>query len=389
MFRASYDGGTSRKGRLAFFAAGMLAVFAVCPSCSNSSGKAKKPSAPPPVTVVKSEEKVLPLVFDTYGLVEPYAQISVKAKLTGKIMELGFKPGQKVKKGDLLVQIDPRPYEAELKMYKAQLNKNELLARDARRILGIKERLERSGSVTLTEMETQRATVLSAEAALEVDKALIESTLLNMEYCRILAPFDGVAGDILIHAGSIVKANDDTIAKFAQITPAYVAFSLPERMLPCLRLRQASGEKIEIEAFPPTSKLAPVKCELCFIDNAVDQASGTIKMKALYANADTRLWPGQYVDVKVELSQNDKFVTVPSDAVMAGQGGQQVFVLKDDSTVELKPVQVERSYDGLTAVKGLDAGETVVLTGQFRLAPGVKASVKEPIAKASGSAAGK
>ncbi len=381
-------GWTVRRVQAPLLGAALIASLLLGASCRKADNAKKKPSQPPPVAVAIAEERKLPLIFDTYGLVEPYAQISIKAKLTGKIMSLGFEPGQKVRKGDLLVQLDPRPYEADLKMYKAQLHKNELLASDARRILGIKERLEKSGSVTVTEMETQKAYALSAEAALESDKAMIESTNLNIEYCRIEAPFDAVAGDILIHKGSIVKANDDIIAKFAQIAPVYVAFSLPERMLPSIRELQASGVKIEVEARVPGAKAASVKGELSFIDNAVDAASGTIKMKAIYPNADTLLWPGQYVDVNLELSHGESFVTVPTDAVMSGQSGQQAFVLNPDSSVELRPLKVERSHEGLTAVKGLKAGETVVTTGQFRLAPGMKVSVKDANAKAAGPAAG-
>ena len=395
MLRAPDNGKRLIKGRTGFYVPAsllgvvLLSTLMLCSACRKGADSGKKQSAPPPVAVVKAEERKLPLVFDTFGLVEPYAQISVKSKLTGKIMELGFEPGQKMKKGSLLVQIDPRPYEADLKMYQAQLHKNELLSSDARRILGIKERLEKSGSVTLTEMETQRALALSSEAALESDKALVESTLLNIEYCKILAPFDAVAGDILIHNGSIVKANDDTIAKFAQITPVYVAFALPERMLPALRALQNTGRRIEIVATIPTDKSDSIKGELSFIDNSVDQASGTIKMKAIFANADTRLWPGQYVNVRVELSQDESFVTVPTDAIMSGQNGQQLFVLKADSKVELRPVQVERSYEGISAVKGVAADETVVLTGQFRLAPGVSVSVKDPLNKGTDSTTGK
>ena len=360
----------------------IASLLLLCQACLNDK-KEKKPAAPPPVTVVKAKEMAIPLVFDTYGLVEPYAQISIKSKLTGKIMKLGFEPGQKIEKDKLLVQFDDREYLADLKMYQAQLKKNQILSEDTQRILEMKERLLLSNAVTATETATQRAAAESAKAALESDKAAIENTLLNIEYCKILAPFDGIAGDILIHSGSIVKANDDTIGKFAQIKPIYVSFALPERMLPSVREILSAGKKVEVTSKIPGDKIAePVKGEIKFIDNEVDAASGTIKMKAIYLNADERLWPGQYVDVVVELSKDETFIAVPTDSIMSGQSGQQVFVLKDDSTVELRHVEPERSYDGFTAVKGLKADETVILTGQFRLAPGSKVYVKDTSAEA-------
>jgi multidrug efflux system membrane fusion protein len=355
----------------------LLAALLLCQGCSKGAG-AKKPQPPPPVTVVLAEEGEMPLVYDTYGLVEPFKQISVKSKLTGKIMELGFAPGQRIAKGGLLVKLDDREYEANLKIYQAQLRKNQILSEDAKRILEMKEQLLQSSAVTKTETATQRATAESAIAALEADKAGIDVTRLNIEYCNILAPFDGVAGDILIHANSIVKANDDTITKFVQVKPVYVAFSLPERMLPSVRKIRSEGKQLEILVKIPSDKECPgLKGELTFIDNIVDAASGTVKMKATFANDAERLWPGEYVDVAVELSKDERFVSVPTEAVMSGQEGQQVFVLKGDETVELRPVRPLRSYGGRTAVTGVKAGEKVVLTGQFRLAPNMKVSVKE------------
>lgn len=354
-----------------------LVSLLFCVSCGNG-GKIKAPPAPAPVTVIKAEERVVPLVFETYGLVEPYAQISVKSKLIGKIMKLGFEPGQHLAKGALLVQLDDREYLANLKMFEAQLHKNEILAEDANRILKMKIQLKNSNAIAENELYTQRAIAESAIAALEADKAEVENTKLNIEYCRITAPFDGVAGDILIHSGSIVKANDDTIAKFVQTEPIYVAFALPERMLPSIRDLMKNGEKVEVSVNTPSDKASsPIKGNISFIDNLVDVASGTIKMKASFANEDERLWPGQYVDLVVELSKEERLVAIPTDAIVSGQSGQQLFILKDDATVELRPVETERSFGGYTVVKkGLQAGESVVSTGQFRLAPGSKVSVK-------------
>jgi len=372
--------------------AALVSSFLLC-SCEKKE-EAKKPKPPVPVTVAKVESQALPLVAETFGAVEPFASLSVKSKLTGKIIKLGFSPSQKVSKGDLLVQIDDRPYQATLKKLQAQLEKNEILTKDAMRILGLKEKLEKSGTVTQTEMFTQRAMAESAQAALLSDKADIESTLLDIEYCRICAPFDGRMGDILIHEGSIVKANDDIVATLVQTKPVYVAFTLPERLLPAIRARMAEGRKVEVSVKIPSAKgCEPTTGEISFIDNAVDAASGTIKMKATFPNLDERLWPGEYLNVSVILSSDESFPVIPSEAVMSGQNGPQVFVLKGDSTVELRKVEIARTYRDKTALaSGASPGETVVSTGQFRLSPGAQASVKEEEkavapAAASGAAA--
>jgi multidrug efflux system membrane fusion protein len=363
---------TPRIGTLGLMALSVCIVL--CASCAKSES-AKKAAPPPPVATTVALEREMPLIFETYGVIEPYSTLNVKSKLTGKIMKLGFAPGQHIAKGELLVQIDQRPYEVELRIYNAQLKKNEILLSDARRILQLKEKLEASGSVTATEMFTQRATVESAAAALEADKAEIETTKLNIEYCRIVAPFDGVAGDILIHADSIVKANDDTIATFAQVKPVYASFALPERLLSALREARKAGHELKVLARPTGAGAKAVAGKLDFIDNAVNAASGTIKAKALYANSGEELWPGQYVDIEMELDKGGLYVVVPTDAIMSGQNGQQVFVVKADSSVELRHVKPLRSHGRLSAVEGLKAGERVVLTGQFRLAPGIKVEV--------------
>ncbi len=357
-------------------AIGALALALLLSACGKQE-EAKKQKPPVPVTVAKVELEALPLVADTFGAVEPYASIKVRSKITGRIVKLGFIPGQKLSKGDLMVQIDDRPYQSTLKRLQAQLAKNEILTKDAQRILLLKEKLQKSGSVTETEMFTQRALVESGLAALSSDKADIESTSLDIEYCRITAPFDGRMGDILIHQGSIVKANDDVIATLSQTKPVYVAFSLPERLLPAVRAIMAEGRKVEVSAKAPASKEEPVKGEIAFIDNSVDLASGTIKMKAAFANEDERLWPGQYLDISVVLSGGESYPVVPSEAISSGQTGQQAFVVKDGKA-ELRKVEIARSHEDRTAVaKGVEPGELVVTTGQFKLSPGSQVSVKE------------
>jgi multidrug efflux system membrane fusion protein len=208
----------------------------------------------------------------------------------------------------------------------------------------------------------------------------MDKARLDVEYCTIKSPFDGRIGDILFHEGSIIKPNDNTIATISASTPAYVAFSLPERFLPVVQKLIADGKKVEVTVKIEAAKnIISSKGELCFIDNTVNQNSGTVRMKALFPNTDETLWPGQFVDVTLELSAGETYTVIPSDAIQNGQLGLQVFVLKKDSTVELRHIEVERATSDLSAIsKGLQPGETVVLTGQFRLVPDAKVSVISP-----------
>lgn len=357
---------------LAFF----LALFVL--SCSKKEAVRKAEGVP--VTVSRVESKLIPIQINTYGNIEAYTVVPIKSLIGGQIIKTLVSSGQDVKKGDLLFSIDARPYEANLRQIEANLERDTVLAEDAERQARVKGELYLKKAVSEDDMFKTKAISESLKRAVKNDEANMDKAKLDVEYCTIRSPFDGRVGDILIHEGSIIKPNDNTIATLSAATPAYVAFSLPERFLPVVQKLMAAGKKIEVTAKIEAAKgdIAS-KGELCFIDNTVNQNSGTVRMKALFPNTDETLWPGQFVNVTVELSAGETYTAIPSDAIQNGQLGQQIFVVKNDSTVELRQVEVERTAFDLTAVsKGLQPGETVVLAGQFRLVPGAKVSVVTP-----------
>lgn len=371
--------------------AAAIAITAYGCRKAEDSGK-KKGQQVFPVAVTKAVSQNIPWNFDTFGSVEAFSNVNINSLVGGKIIKVGFVPGQKVKKGDILALIDARPYEANLKQIEANMERDTVLAADAERQSRVKNELYKKNAVSEDDMFKTKAISESLKRAVKNDEANMDKAKLDVEYCTIRAPFDGRIGDILIHEGSIIKPNDNAIASISSVTPAYVAFSLPERFLPVVQKLMADGKKIEVTADVKAAKnTISSKGELCFIDNTVNQNSGTVRMKALFPNTDETLWPGQFVDLTVELSAGETYTVIPSDAIQNGQLGLQVFVVRNDSTVELRHVEVERAASGLSAItKGLQPGETVVLTGQFRLVPDAKVSVISPDAeKKSGKAAEK
>lgn len=360
-----------------------LAIACLAYGCKKEASGKKKPQQAFPVATIKAASQNIPWNFDTFGSVEAFSNVNINSLVGGKIIKVGFIPGQKVKKGDILAQIDARPYEANLKQIEANMERNTVLAADAERQARVKSELYKKNAVSEDDMFKTKAISESLKRAVKNDEANMDKARLDVEYCTIRAPFDGRIGDILIHEGSIIKANDNTMATISAATPAYVAFSLPERFLPIVQKLMADGKKIEVTAKIEAAKNNIVsKGKLCFIDNTVNQNSGTVRMKALFPNTDEALWPGQFVDVTVELSAGETYTAIPSDAIQNGQLGEQVFIVKSDSSVELRHVEVERTSSGLSAIsKGVEPGETVVLTGQFRLVPGAKVTVIPPEAE--------
>ncbi|MFA6567049.1 MAG: efflux RND transporter periplasmic adaptor subunit, partial [Victivallales bacterium] len=358
--------------------AAAAAVATAAYGCRKEEDSGKKKSQQAfPVSATKAVSRNIPWNFDTFGAVEAFSSVNINSLVGGKIIKVGFVPGQKVKKGDILAQIDSRPYEASLKQIEANMERDTVLANDAERQARVKSELHRKNAVSEDDMFKTKAVSESLKRAVKNDEANMDKARLDVEYCTIKSPFDGRVGDILIHEGSIIKANDNIIATVSAATPAYVAFSLPERFLPVIQKLMAKGKKVEVTAkIEAAKKDITSKGELCFIDNTVNQNSGTVRMKALFPNTDETLWPGQFVDVSVELSSGETYTAISSDAIQNGQLGQQVFIVKNDSTVELRQVEVERTASGFSAIsKGLQPGETVVLTGQFRLVPDAKVSI--------------
>jgi multidrug efflux system membrane fusion protein len=331
-----------------------------------------------PVSAAQVTSRTVPVRLRAIGNVEPYTTVAVKARIDGQIVAVHFKEGQEVRKGDTLFEIDRRPFEAQLAQAQATLGKDRALLDHANeQEKRYKELLEKKfiSPDAYAQIRTNRET---AAAQTRADEAAIDSAKLQIAYCTIRSPITGYAGKIQIQEGNLVKANDtNPLVIINQVVPVNVSFSVPEQSLPAVRKYQADGE-LQVSAQVPNAGVAAVAGKLSFIDNTTDATTGTIKLKAEFANADKALWPGQFVDVVLTLTQQDNAVVAPAAAVQNGPNGQYVFVVKPDRTVELRPIRIARSEGDIAVMSsGLQPGETVVTVGQLRLAPGTKVAIAD------------
>lgn len=341
-----------------------------------------------PVTVAPVERRVAPLEIAAVGTVEALRSATVHAQVGGQITAVRFTPGDEVRAGQTLFEIDRRPLEAVLVRTRA------ILARD--RAQSALAQLEAERAATLngqqlvsdSEFDQKRATAIAARAAVVADSASVTSAELDLANASVRAPISGRAGDRLLQVGDLARANssDQALVVIHQLRPVLVRFTVPERELP--EIRRAAARTVRVQARSASSNDTLADGRLTFIDNAVDPASGTVMLKAQFDNQQSRLWPGAAVDVRVIVGDSRSALVVPSSAVTAGQSGSLVFVLEPDSTVRMQPVTVAHSAgDFLVISEGVQAGDLVVTDGQFRLAPGSRVQVVSDRGK-PGSAAG-
>ena len=354
-----------------------LILFGVW-SCSEGKSQVPKPKPAVPVTVAAVMKKTIPLDITAIGTVQEYTTVAIKSRVGGELLRVHFREGQEVSKGDLLFTIDPRPYEAALAEAKAKLAKDMALLRkaqeDARRYASLIEKQV----VSQEQYDQVRANLASLEATVKADEAAVESAKLQLSYCYIYSPVSGRTGSLLAHPGNIVKANDEnkSLVVIRQLEPIYVAFSVPEGHLPLIRSKWSKGRlPVLVNISDGTGR--QLEGELTFMENTVDVTTGTILLKATFPNKDRSLWPGQFVNVRLRLEEEPDALVVPSQAIQTGQQGAYVFVVKGDSTVEIRPVKVARTMgEEVVVSQGLQAGEQVVTEGQIRLVPGAKVEVK-------------
>jgi membrane fusion protein, multidrug efflux system len=346
----------------------------------NSGACSGPPKAPAreavPVHVATAARREMAIEIPAIGHVEAVASVAVKAQVGGQITRVAFREGQDVGKGDLLLTIDPRPYEAELAQAKANLERDRARAQNAQGDVKRYAGLVAKDYVTQQQFDQAKADAAAAEATVRADAAALENVRLQLEYSSVRAPIDGRTGSLLVQVGNIVKANDDrTLLQINQIHPILVTFAVPETNFSEITRRVRAG-RLAVSATPQDGG-PPALGELNFVDNAVNASTGTIQLKATFANRDSRLWPGQFVNVVLNLATDPEAIVVPSQAVQAGQSGPFVFVVTSDLTVESRPVTVARVTGPLAVVaKGLAAGEKVVTDGQLRLSPGAKVEIK-------------
>ena len=325
----------------------------------------------PPVSVARAERRDVPLQVRAVGRVEAIAWVVLKPQVGGRLEEVRFTEGDEVQQGDLLLRLDDRPFQAQLRSAEANLASDTAMAKDAQTTV---EQLQRVEDI-MTEREVQRAQADAdaAQAKLLADQAAVDLARLRVEYCSIKAPITGRTGSLSVHPGGVVKAEETELVTINQMAPIRVAFSVPEGQLAEIRASQARAP-LAVEARPAAG--APATGRLDFIDNTVDVTTGTVRLMASFANADRALWPGQFVEVLLTLAVESGAVVVPGQAVQPGQGGAFVYVLREDGTVEQRTVKVGRTVAGQSVIEeGLAGDETVVTEGQLRLLPGVRVSV--------------
>ena len=346
-------------------------------SCSSETKGKGAPQAAVPVVVSTAVQKNVPIEVRAIGTVEPYATVSINARVGGMLNHVYFQEGQDVEEGSLLFMIDPRPYEAGLEQARANLARDKAMANNAEEDAHRYEELVKKDYVTKEQYDQIMSNAESLKATVKADEAALENARLNLEYCSIYAPIAGRTGSLLVHAGNLIKANDsNALVVINQIQPIYVGFSVPEQYLPDIR-KYSGMHSLQVAVSPPTVEVEPVVGALTFMDNAVDEKTGTIMLKGTFPNTNKALWPGQFVNVRLTLTTRPNAVVVPSQAVQTGQKGDYVFVVTPEFTVESRPVVVGNRFgQELVIEQGLEPGERVVTDGQLRLVPGAKVEEK-------------
>jgi membrane fusion protein, multidrug efflux system len=344
-------------------------------------------TGPVPVVTTKAVTKSVPLTESAVGTVEAISTVQVRSQVTGRLAKVHFKEGDEVQAGQPLFTLDPQPFQVALDQATATLARDTAQADNAQaQLVRLKNLLDR-GLIPREQYETQVATAAALKATTDAGRASIAAAELNLQYTKILAPATGRTGALQAHEGDLIQAGGQTpLVVTNQLAPIYVAFSVPGKLLDSIR-RLQRGAPLRVRAsVAGATDSTLVQGRLTFIDNAVDPTTGTIKLKATFDNAGSRLWPGQFVDTTLFLSVDPNAVVVPSIAVQAGQSGPYVFVVDGESKAEMRPVSVART-EGTESViaSGLKAGEVVVTDGHLRLTPGARVTSRQPVSAQTGS----
>ena len=367
-----------------------LAILAtVAAAACTSQATEPRPDAAPaavPVTTTAAVRKAMPLDATVIGTVEAYATVAVRAQITGELTAVQFQQGDDVQAGQELFALDRRPFEAALQQATANYERDAAQAANAKVIVQRYEQLADRGIVAPEQRDTARTSVAALEATLAAHRATIENAKVQLQYATIRAPISGRTGALMVNAGNLVRANDQTpLVTINQVTPIYVSFAFPEALLADLRRYMARGS-LQVEARPAQGEGPVATGRVTFVDNAVDQTTGTIKIKGTFPNDDRWLWPGQFVNVVVRLATESAAIVVPSVAVQTGPEGSYVYLVKADETVEMRPVAVARVAGTETVIKdGIAAGDTVVTDGHLRLVPGSRISQRGAAGAKAGS----
>jgi len=334
-----------------------------------------------PVTAAIAEARDVPVYMRGLGTVQAYKTVAVKTRVDGQVVKVAFQEGQDVKEGDLLFQIDPRPYQAALDRAVAAKQRDEAQLEGAQLDLDRYGKLIGSGFQSRQSYDQQKAQVDSLKAAIVGDQAAIDTAKLNLVYSDIRAPIDGRTGQRLVDLGNLVQTSQNTtLVSITQIKPIFVNFTVPQYANHNLRKSQAQ-RPLTAYAYNADDTYKLAEGTVTLVDNQIDTATGTLRLKATYENKDEQLWPGEFVSVRLQLSTRKGATTVPQRAVMQGSSGPYGYVVKADNTVERRALEVAATQDGIAVItKGLSVGEKIVVDGQYRLTDGARVRVDQPTA---------
>ena len=356
------------------------------PSVAAVSGGAPGKGAPPPVPVVAVAARIgdMPVHLSALGTVNAYNTVTVKSRVDGQIVNVAFQEGEKVKEGDLLLEIDPRPFEVQLAQAEGQMARDRAQLEVAKRTLQRTRELLSQGIIARQMYDDQQATVGQFEGAVRIDQALIDQAKLQLTYSRITAPISGRVGLRRVDAGNIVQANDaGGLAVITQVQPLTVLFTVPEDDLRSVLERNGDGRTLAVEAYDRAGQKKLATGSLESTDNQIDPNTGTTRLKAVFDNADEALFPNQFVNVRLLLDTAKDAVIVPGAAVQRGKDGTYVFVVKEDSTVEVRPVVLGPAVGGEAAItSGVTAAERVVVDGVDKLRAGSAVKLRDDAATA-------
>lgn len=371
------------KKRILLLAA-LVALIATLAGCGKKDvqaaapggSSASRPAAP--VVVATVEQRDVPVQIRAIGNVEAYRTVQVRSMVNGQIDKVLFKEGQDVREGQLLFQLDKRPFEADLEKAIGTMRHDEATAAQSELQAKRYSELEQQGVISKEQADQFRAQAKADASAVYADKAAVDAARVQLAYTDIAAPIDARTGAVMIHKGNLVKANDTPyLVQLNEVAPIYVTFSIPETDLAEVR-QFAASHQLRVLATPKGQNTTPAEGDLTFIDNGVDMTTGTVKLKATFSNKDRRLWPGEFADVTLNLSTRKNAILVPTKAVQTGQQGDYVYVVTAQNTAESRNVQPAGTYQNMTIVSaGVQPGEKVITEGLIRVAPNSKVVVEK------------
>jgi membrane fusion protein, multidrug efflux system len=370
----------------------VLLLVLTLAACNRNNVQAAGPATPPAplVTVVQASAQDVPRYLDEIGKNGAYESVNVTPQVGGRIIERRFQDGENLKKGQLLFVIDPRPYKAQLDSAQATLAQTKAALELAKIQFSRDQEIIGTRAISKQDYDTKKNTVDVDQAQVEAAEAALETAKLNLEYCYIHSPIDGRAGARLVDVGNVVQANTSSLLSIQRLDPIYANFTITERDLPEVQKQMARNGLKALVRLPSDPDSAARTGRIEFLDNTVQNGSGTVNLRATISNQDRHFWPGQFVDVKLVLTTEKAAVLIPNQATQISQQGPFVYVVKSDDTAELRPVKLgQRQGDNVVVTEGVTANERVVLAGQMLVRPGGKVRVASGAPGTPANGAGK